>query len=58
MDNSMTYVSPSTLKIGTTITFTLGGVWQQPADLDHIHFDCFGLEKLHFQKDFADSESV
>ena len=54
----MTYVSPSTLKIGTTITFTLGGVWQQPADLDHIHFDCFGLEKLHFQKDFADSESV
>ena len=54
----MTYVSPSALKIGTTITFTLGGVWEQPADLDHIHFECFGLGSLHYTKDIADVETV
>ncbi len=46
------------LKTGTSVTFTIGGVWEQPADLDHIHFDCQGLGDLHFGKDFLDVESV
>ena len=45
MDESQSYGSPDPPQLGGLETFTLGGLWTQPVDLDHVNFQChlFGV---------------
>ncbi len=58
MDNSQTYSTPGLPKIGSSITLTIGGVWQQPADLNHISFKCYGLGDIFYEQDISAIEQV
>ena len=58
MDNSQTYANPDPPQTGGTVTFTLGGLWIQPADIDHVNFQCHLFGVLVYNEDFADFESV
>ncbi len=44
--------------LGSTVYFTLGGLWTQPVDLDHINFKCSIFGVVAYNEDFPDLESV
>jgi hypothetical protein len=44
--------------MGQTANFTLGGVWVEAVQLDHINFRCNIFGALVYNNDFADSESI
>ena len=58
MDESQTYGNPDPPQLGTTVLFTLGGLWTQPVDIDHMNFKCHLFGALVYNEDFADVESV
>ena len=58
MDESQTYGNPDTPKLGTTVYFTLGGLWTQPVVIDHMNFKCHLFGALVYNEDFPDVESV
>ena len=58
MDESQTYGNPDPPQLGSTVYFTLGGLWTQPVDIDHINFKCHLFGALVYNEDFADVESV
>ena len=58
MDESQTYGNPDPPQLGTTVYFTLGGLWTQPVDIDHMNFKCHLFGALVYNEDFPDVESV
>ena len=58
MDASQTFGNPDPPQLGTTVYFTLGGLWTQPVDIDHMNFKCHLFGALVYNEDFADIESV
>ena len=58
MDESQTYGNPDPPQLGSTVYFTLGGLWTQPVDIDHLNFKCHLFGALVYNEDFADVESV
>ena len=58
MDESQTYGNPDPPRLGQTVYFTLGGLWTQPVDIDHINFKCHLFGTLVYNEDFPDVESV
>ena len=58
MDESQTYANPDPPQLGTTVYFTLGGLWTQPVNIDHLNFKCHLFGVLVYNEDFADVESV
>ena len=58
MDESQTYGNPDPPRLGQTVYFTLGGLWTQPVDIDHMNFKCHLFGALVYNEDFADVESV
>ena len=58
MDESQTYCNPDPPQLGTTVYFTLGGLWTQPVDIDHMNFKCHLFGALVYNEDFPDVESV
>ena len=58
MDESQTYANPDPPQLGTTVYFTLGGLWTQPVNIDHLNFKCHLFGVLVYSEDFADVESV
>ena len=58
MDESQTYADPDPPQLGATVYFTLGGLWTQPVNIDHLNFQCHLFGVLVYSEDFADVESV
>ena len=58
MDESQTYGNPDPPQLGSTVYFTLGGLWTQPVDIDHINFKCHLFGALVYNEDFTDVEST
>ena len=58
MDESQSYGSPDPPQLGGLETFTLGGLWTQPVDLDHVNFQCHLFGVLVYNENFPDQESV
>ena len=58
MDESQTFGNPDPPQLGSTVFFTLGGIWTQPVDIDHLNFKCHLFGALVYNEDFADLETV
>ena len=58
MDESQTYADPDPPQLGSTVYFTLGGLWTQPVNIDHLNFKCHLFGVLVYNEDFSDVESV
>ena len=54
LDDSQTYADPDPPQLGKTLYFTLGGLWTQPVDIDHVKFQCHLFGVLVYDEDFPD----
>lgn len=58
MDRSLTFGEPDPPKLGSTVTFNLGGIWTQPVQLDHLNFQCKLYDALAYNEDFTDKQEI
>ena len=58
LDPAQTYSQPDPPEVNSTAYFTLGGIWIQPAQLDHIRFQCHLFGVLAYDESFPDTDMV